>query len=135
MNYAKTGSDSKQFLWRIGDWFPELGKDVLQKLKIFYSQLLAANMVTNLINVKAMANSDLVHFADCLLASRIVSKVAGAATIYDVGSGNGFPALIYALLNPSAKIYFVESEDKKKKFVENASEMMGIKNFFSISTN
>lgn len=57
-----------------------------------------------------------------------VEAVCTARSIVDVGSGGGLPALVLALALPHSRVVAVESIGKKCRFVEEAVEVLGLRN-------
>ena len=70
------------------------------------------------------------HFAD----SAQLLVVAGRGRSWlDMGAGAGFPGLVIALLDPTAKLTLVESIAKKCLFLTEASAALGLANRVSIA--
>lgn len=90
--------------WRIKAWFPELDEKSHDQLKKYFVELQKFNKVVNLISQKTMLNADAIHFGDSIKACQIVRKKANKNNyLHDLGSGNGFPGLVYAILYPDQK--------------------------------
>ncbi len=128
MNFAKSGSDSISVQWRIDQWFSELNPEVRLAFKKFQDELLKFNKSVPLIGVKTIPFSDAIHFADSIIASKIVLKDAKGEEIFDFGSGNGFPGLVMALLAPQKKIVLVEMDQRKADFLRHTISLIGVKN-------
>jgi 16S rRNA (guanine527-N7)-methyltransferase len=114
---ATTG-DAIVIQWRIDQWFPELPEDVRAKLKFFHEELLKANKSISLISVKTIPQADAIHFADSILASRAIFKASKIEEIYDFGSGNGFPGLVFAIMFPKIKVHLVEMDPRKVEYLK-----------------
>lgn len=113
--------------WRIKTWFPEIDEKTHESLYKYFSELQKFNKVVNLISPKTVLHADAVHFADSILASRAVSKkVNKSVYLYDIGSGNGFPGLIYAILNPDQKMALVDSDERKCEFMKHVADTLGL---------
>jgi len=128
VNFAKDGSEAVKIFWRIEQWFPELEKQIKDSFKNYHTELLKFNKTVNLIGVKTIPHADAIHFADCILASRIVVKEETSDIIYDLGSGNGFPGIIFALLMPTKKFRLVEVDQRKSEFLKHLTTRLGLKN-------
>ena len=112
--------------WRLKDWFPELSKTTQGQLKLYCDELVKFNKVVNLVSAKTIQSADCVHFADSVLASRIVNKKCNKNNVlYDIGSGNGFPGLVYSILFPDQKIALVDSDERKCEFLKHVSTLVG----------
>ena len=84
--------------WRIDAWFPDLSKTTVELLKKYRDELMSANKAAQLISTKSIFHADALHFADSILASRIIQEDSPlVGEIYDLGSGNGFPGIIYGI--------------------------------------
>jgi 16S rRNA (guanine(527)-N(7))-methyltransferase RsmG len=54
------------------------------------------------------------HFLEPISASMLVK---GEGRLVDLGSGNGFPAVPFAILNPEVRLTLVEASEKKSAFL------------------
>lgn len=112
--------------WRIKEWFPELGSETHRQLRVYFDELIKFNKVVNLISSKTVPNADAIHFADSVQASLIVRKKANKnSLLYDVGSGNGFPGLVYSILFPDQKIALVDTDERKCEFLKHTAQALG----------
>ena len=115
--------------WRIREYFKDISDETLEYFKLYQVELLKFNQRLNLISVGTEANADIVHFYDCIKAVQYLSEqVADVETIYDFGSGNGFPGLIFALLNPEKKIIFIDSDSRKCEFLKYMAARLNTRN-------
>ena len=115
--------------WRVDEWFPDLDKEVGKKLKVFHEELLKHSKTINLVSLKTLPFSDALHFADSILACRIIYKnMNGATEIYDIGSGAGFPGVIFAILYPNVKVFLVDNDSRKTEFLSGLVKLLGLKN-------
>lgn len=115
--------------WRINEWFPDLSPDIKTRLKTYHTELIKGNRTVNLISPKTLFVADAVHFADSILASKIIMKSNPAIDqIFDIGSGNGFPGLVFAVLNPQVKVTLVEMDSKKCEFLKTLVKTLGLEN-------
>lgn len=128
MNFAKDGSDAVKIYWRIDEWFPELNDQTKKYLKTYHEELLKFNRTVNLIGVKTIPQADAIHFADCILASRVIGKELKTEVVYDFGSGNGFPGVIFALMMPEKKFRMVEIDQRKAEFLKHMISTLKLKN-------
>lgn len=128
MNIAKTGSDAITIHWRIDQWFPDLSPDIRAKLKKYHEELLKYNKTLNLIGVKTIPMADAIHFADSILAGRLIQKDFKGNEIFNFGANSGFPALVMALLFPEIKIHLVEPDVKKAEFLKHIAQTVELKN-------
>ncbi len=128
MSFAKSGSESITIQWRIEQWFPDLSPDVQAKLKKYHEELLIFNKTINLISVKTIPMADAIHFADSILATRIIAKDLKHKDVHDFSTGNGFPGLVMALLLPQIKVHLVQFDSRKAQFLKQMISVMGLTN-------
>jgi 16S rRNA (guanine527-N7)-methyltransferase len=128
MIWGKSGAEPITNQWRIDQWFPEIPLEMKNQLKRFYEELLKFNKTVNLIAAKTIPTADSIHFADCILATRLIEKDLKVDEIYDFGSGNGFPGIIMALMMPHRKIHLVELDGRKAEFLKHVIVQLGLKN-------
>jgi 16S rRNA (guanine527-N7)-methyltransferase len=114
--------------WRLLDWFKDLTPEQNILFKKYNDQLGKFNNALNLISPKTLPLADVIHFADCISACRIIYHDAKPSEIYDIGSGNGFPGLIFAILYPDVKVVLVDRDAKKIDFLKHAAAELGLKN-------
>lgn len=114
-----SGNTNSELNWRVEEWFPNLGGQPLELLHKYFETLVKFNKTLNLVSVKTIAFADSVHFADSILASQIVNeKINKDEYLYDIGSGNGFPGLVYSILYPEQKVLLVDSDERKCEFLK-----------------
>lgn len=118
--------------WRIPEWFPDISKDKLEQLTSYHREIVEFNAKLNLISPRSVVNADRTHFADCILGTDIIYKDESPKEIYDLGSGNGFPGLIIAILHPETRVYGVESDARKAEFLRHCAHKVGATNFVPI---
>lgn len=115
--------------WRLEAWFPDLGPAIHQKLRAYNDELNKFNKALNLVSPKTLPMADIIHFADSILAMQALIKANPKLdVIYDLGSGNGFPGLILALLAPSMKVIMVDSDQRKCEFIKHTASILGLSN-------
>jgi 16S rRNA (guanine527-N7)-methyltransferase len=115
--------------WRVGNWFSDLSPDVLNRFKIYYDELVKFNKTLNLVSPKTIPVADALHFSDSILAARVIMKANPTlGEIYDLGSGNGFPGLILAVLYPSLKVQLIEMDQKKCEFLKHIITVLKLSN-------
>lgn len=124
------------FQWRIDQWFPDFDKVTLAKLRKFHTELMKSNKTADLISAKTAVVSDALHFADSILASRIIMRSFPKITsITDFGSGAGFPGLVFAIINPNIQMTLTDADQKKCEFLNHIIQSAGITNAKVIFTH
>lgn len=129
MDDTKQEQEQPVINWRINEWFPDLSPNIKSGLKAYFDELLKINKTQSLVSAKTIFVADALHFADSINASRIIaSSFPGMDTIYDLGSGAGFPGVVFALLNPNVKVVLIEADSRKCEFLNNVVKLLNLKN-------
>lgn len=83
----------------------------------------------SIVSVKTLPFADALHFSDSILASRLIQKDnPSAQELFDLGSGNGFPGIVYAILFPQTKVHLVESDTRKCEALKEIVKTLDLKN-------
>ncbi|MBX3040317.1 MAG: 16S rRNA (guanine(527)-N(7))-methyltransferase RsmG [Bdellovibrionaceae bacterium] len=98
-------------------------------MRIFHDELHKYNRTLNLVSAKTLPFADAIHFADSILGSQLVYQSQPSLTrIYDLGTGAGFPGLVFAILYPQVEVIVVEADQKKCEFLQHLIDMLSLKN-------
>lgn len=115
--------------WRMETWFPDLSPEIQKQFKIYNEELTKFNKTLSLVSPKTIPMADALHFADSVLASRVIAKANSRMTeIYDLSMGNGFPGLIFAILNPKVKVHVIDPDQRKCEFLKHIIAVTQIPN-------
>ncbi|MBS1969070.1 MAG: class I SAM-dependent methyltransferase [Bdellovibrionales bacterium] len=115
--------------WRMETWFPDLSPEIQKQFKIYNEELTKFNKTLSLVSPKTIPMADALHFADSILASRVIAKSNSRMTeIYDLSMGNGFPGLVFAILNPKVKVHVVDPDQRKCEFLKHIIAVAQIPN-------
>ncbi|MGE3759549.1 MAG: 16S rRNA (guanine(527)-N(7))-methyltransferase RsmG [Pseudobdellovibrionaceae bacterium] len=114
--------------WRIPEWFKDLSSDQKNLLKKHFDEVVKHNKILSLISLKTVQFADAIHFADSILASRMILENSSISKIYDLGSGNGLPGVVMAILAPKIQVILVDKEPKKVEFLKGLIGTLGVKN-------
>jgi 16S rRNA (guanine527-N7)-methyltransferase len=117
-----------QGYWRVPELITDLDPETLKKLEAFYFEILRYNSRTNLIPKKTEIEADIVHIYDCIVGARIVLAETKAGLIYDIGSGNGLPGMVMAILDPKRKFILVDTDERKLEFLRIMIGHLDLKN-------
>lgn len=99
--------------------------ECVERLAEFAEYLLAENEKYNLTAVEGEAEVAVKHFADSLFALPLIES---GATVADIGSGAGIPAIPISLARKDVSVTAVESIGKKADFIKSASLKLNIGN-------
>ncbi len=122
--------------WRLETWFSDIDKGYQASFKKLNDELIKTNKILSLIPAKTVPFADALHFADSIMAVKIIhSDNPGMDEIYDLGSGNGFPGLISAILFPKVRHILVELDDKKCDYLRHCIKVLGLTNTKVLAAN
>jgi len=83
------------------------------------------NQVHNLTAVRDPEEQVSRHVLDCLA---VLPYIEDAATLADIGSGAGLPALMLAIMRPQLAVTALESNGKKAAFIREAVRVLALAN-------
>lgn len=108
---------------------PGLTDNAASQLETYYHELVRFNKAVNLVSPATIGNAENVHFIDSAMASYLIAKsMIPKAPLYDVGSGNGFPGAVFAILYPQSQVVLVERDKRKAEFLKHIASALSLKN-------
>ena len=114
--------------WRLKGFFPDISESSENKLRLFQSTIEEFNKALALVSEKTLPFVDVIHVADSLLASREILKDAKPSSLCDIGTGNGFPGIIFAILYPEVKVTIIDTVGGKQAFIKGLVTKLDLKN-------
>jgi len=93
----------------------DLGPPLLERFGIYLAELRRWNARVNLTGLKTEREMVIRHFLDGLA---VLPFLGEAREVADIGSGAGFPGLVFKLVRPEISLTLVESRGKKAAFLE-----------------
>lgn len=100
-----------------------LTDDMVDKFNVYCDFLLAENEKYNLTAIKDVDGVWQKHFVDSLIGSVAIPH---GATVCDIGSGAGFPALPLAIVRNDIAVTLVDSLLKRINFTQTLCDKLGI---------
>lgn len=98
-----------------------------------YQRMVATNAQFNLTRITGPADAAVKHYADSLTLLKIEGLDRDQpATLLDVGTGAGFPALPLAVACPKWKVTAIDGTGKKIRFLEETASELGVSNLKAI---
>ncbi len=98
-------------------------------LKKYYEALVYFNSKVNLVSKATLPIAAKQHFADCVMGIELATQAHQfTSTVYDFGSGNGFPGLVLAILKPDVGVCLVERDVRKAEFLKHVVAELNLKN-------
>ncbi len=114
---------------RYQKWFPEVDPEAIDRLATYTQELLKFNKTVNLITATTIKSAESVHFGDSVIAARLIEKaMIPGAPLYDFGSGNGLPGLVFGLLFPKHKVVLVDRDQRKLEFCKHIISTLRLTN-------
>ncbi len=104
-----------------------VSRETNEKLNNYNDLLHKWQAKINLVSPSTLPDSWDRHIVD---SAQIVPLIPSQAqTLYDFGSGAGFPGLVIAMMRPDMEVHLVESDSKKCAFLQTVSRETGAKVF------
>ena len=102
-----------------------LADSQLQLMALHYRALSKWNARLNLTRIVAPQEAARLHYAESIYGYHLIK---GAASILDVGSGAGFPAVPMAIMNGVMSVTALESNQKKSTFLKEVKQGLALSN-------
>jgi 16S rRNA (guanine527-N7)-methyltransferase len=100
--------------------------EMVSSLKKYSALLREWNEKMNLTAITEESEVVEKHFYDCLIPAKYL-KIA-CKTLADLGTGAGFPGLVWAICFPTAKVTLIEATGKKCTFLQAVVKELGLTN-------
>lgn len=114
---------------RLKNWFPTLTGPQLDRCEIYIRELLRFNKTLNLVSPGTVTRIDALHFADSIRAWTFVEpKIPVGSLVYDFGTGNGLPGLLFAALAPDREFKLLDRDQRKLEFCKHVIAEMKLTN-------
>jgi 16S rRNA (guanine527-N7)-methyltransferase len=114
--------------------FERIGKTLsakqLEQLDVYASLLMEENKIHNLTAIDDFEGIVIKHFVDCALGLNYVPQ---GAKVCDVGSGAGFPGLVWAILRDDIHVTSIETTTKKIVFQKKVAQTCDLQNIHFIN--
>jgi 16S rRNA (guanine527-N7)-methyltransferase len=114
----------------------ELDEKQLRQFETYMNMVIEKNKVMNLTAITEPEEFSLIHFADSLSLIPAVSAAAPLtkenASVIDVGTGAGFPAIPLKIAFPNMKLTLLDSLNKRVTFLDSVVEELELKKVTTI---
>lgn len=97
--------------------------DTLKKYRTYFEALEETNKVMNLTAISGETDVAQLHFLDC--AYLLKTADFSGKTVYDIGTGAGFPGLAMKIACPEMKLTLLDSLDKRVGFLRSTCDALG----------
>ena len=111
--------------------------EIMEKLKLYESLLHKWQKAINLVSPGTLDNTWNRHFEDSLQLLPVILNAGeeskypsgttlsqegkNSLTLFDLGSGGGFPGMVLAMARPDINVHLIESDSKKCSFLKTVS--------------
>jgi 16S rRNA (guanine527-N7)-methyltransferase len=96
-----------------------VSRETDSKLKQYEALLNKWQKALNIVSPSTLADSKIRHFDDSLQILPLLPE--NTKTLYDLGSGGGFPGMVLAIAAPDVSVSLIESDRKKCSFLSSVS--------------
>ncbi len=103
----------------------ELSDEMIAQLEQYGAILKEWNQVMNLTGIDEIEEVREKHYLDCILPLKHVELKGNVA---DVGSGAGFPGLVFAIVKPEAHLTLIEPTGKRCNFLNEVVKQLSLTN-------
>lgn len=117
--------NKEEFIKEITKLNIEVTEDKLNKLEIYYNELIEYNKHTNLTRIVDKEEAYLKHFFDSLTITKVID-LNSYENLLDIGSGAGLPGVVIKIFYPNIKVTLLDSNNKKTKFLEHIKNKLKI---------
>lgn len=117
------------FLNKIAEASITLSDTQVSQFVRYYELLVETNKVMNLTALTEPEDVAVKHFIDCMLA---YDESMHNATVADVGTGAGFPGLVWKIYDPSLKVTLIDSLNKRLKFLQTVIDDLQLQNIVTL---
>lgn len=114
---------------KLGEYLQFLPPEQIQDLKSYYEALIYFNAKINLVSKSTLPLAAKQHFYDCVKGLELCANHAEfSGTVYDFGSGNGFPGLVLAILRRDLGLCLIERDVRKVEFLKHVAAELRLSN-------
>lgn len=109
-----------------------------QQVKEFASLIEKFNKKINLVSRKDIANLWSKHIEDGLRSYHEYLnnyRLPDEYSFYDLGSGNGIPGMIWAILSPGNQFFLVDTDERKCEFLKYVNTKLELNNVTILNQN
>lgn len=118
---------TNESLWRVLSKRYQLTSEQEQQFHLYARELLEWNQNVNLTGLTNLSEIIELHFNDSLELS-LHLDMHTLSSICDIGAGAGFPGIPLKIKYPHLKLYLIEVNNKKLKFLEHIVQLLSLEN-------
>lgn len=95
-----------------------VSQEINTRLETYAALLVKWQKKINLVGKGTLGDIWTRHFSD---SAQLSSFIPSHSTVFDIGSGAGFPGMVLAILRPDSFFHLIESDQKKCAFLQTVS--------------
>lgn len=103
--------------------------EMLRQFEVYYREMVEWNTRFNLTAITSLDDVILKHFIDSVTA---IKYIGHGASIIDIGSGAGFPAIPIKIVRPDVNVTMLDSLNKRINFLTHMIDLLGLSNTTAI---
>ena len=123
--------DKERFVEELKKINIDITENQLNKLEIYYNELIEYNKNVNLTRIVDKDEVYLKHFYDSLTLIKAIDLNQNL-TLCDVGTGAGFPGIVLKIFYPHLKITLVDSLQKRVNYLNEVIKELDLKDIKAI---
>lgn len=97
--------------------------EMLKRFRLYYEALEESGKVMNLTAIHGEEDVARLHFLDC--AALLGLADFSEKTVFDIGTGAGFPGLVLKICDPTIQLTLLDSLDKRVEFLRATCSALG----------
>ena len=122
--------NKEEFILALKDLEIDITEKQLEQLEIYYNMIIEYNSHTNLTRITEKEEVYLKHFYDSLTIVKAIKL--NNQSILDIGTGAGFPGMVFKILFPNLKVTLVDSLNKRIIFLKEVINTLGLKDIVAL---
>jgi 16S rRNA (guanine527-N7)-methyltransferase len=88
------------------------------------------------VGIKTLPFADAIHFADSIHGCKIIyDNDKNITTLCDIGSGGGFPGLVFAIMYPKINVVLIDIDKRKIEFLKQTVKALELTNVSFLDKN
>ena len=114
---------------RLREYIEDISPAEEEKFTAYFEILSQFNKKINLVSESTIHDAGKRHFADSYHGIKIFQdEIKENSFVYDFGSGNGFPGIVFSIMRPDCQMMLVERDQRKCEFLKFVSQELGLGN-------
>lgn len=104
---------------------PGLSSELKEQFVAYFTIIEKFNNKINLISKSTVKRAGVKHFADSYFGLKLFQQMLpDNQPVFDFGSGNGFPGIVFAMMESKRNVILIERDQRKAEFLKTAANEM-----------